>query len=156
MRRKDRQITQKDEIIRILSTCKVCRLAMQDTQGLYIVPLNYGYTFEEDQLILYFHSAKEGRKIMALKENPHLAFEMDGNHQLITADQACRHSYLYSSVIGNGKVEWIEETSEQAFAMNQIMFNQSGRRFEISEQALEAVNLFKVIVQDFTVKEHHK
>ena len=31
----------------------------------YIVPLNFGYTYEEDVLKLYFHSAGEGRKVDA-------------------------------------------------------------------------------------------
>ena len=59
MRRKDREITDIEEIRDIIEKCKVCRLAMQDEEGLYLVPLNFGYEFEEESLALYFHSAKE-------------------------------------------------------------------------------------------------
>ena len=89
MRRKDREVVDQKEIMRIIDKCKVCRIAMQDKAGLYIVPMNFGYTYEDSQLVLFFHSAKEGRKISALKENRNVCFEMDCEHQLITADVAC-------------------------------------------------------------------
>ena len=43
MRRKDRHITQPDRIMSIIDGCSVCRIAMQDGEGLYIVPLSFGY-----------------------------------------------------------------------------------------------------------------
>lgn len=46
MRRKDREITDIEEIRDIIEKCKVCRLAMQDEEGLYLVPLNFGYEFK--------------------------------------------------------------------------------------------------------------
>ena len=52
MRRKDREITDIEEIRDIIEKCKVCRLAMQDEEGLYLVPLNFGYEFEEESLAL--------------------------------------------------------------------------------------------------------
>ena len=52
MRRKDREITDIEEIRDIIEKCKVCRLAMQDEEGLYLVPLNFGYEFEKESLAL--------------------------------------------------------------------------------------------------------
>lgn len=45
-------------------------MAVHDEEGMYIVPLNFGYTYEEDVLKLYFHSAGEGRKVDALAADP--------------------------------------------------------------------------------------
>ena len=57
MRRSDRMITDREEIVDVLDSCKVFRMAVHDEEGVYIVPLNFGYTYEEDVLKLYFHSA---------------------------------------------------------------------------------------------------
>ena len=38
MRRKDREVTDKKEIQRILETCKVCRIGLPEEDGVYIVP----------------------------------------------------------------------------------------------------------------------
>ena len=58
-------------------------MAVHDEEGMYIVPLNFGYTYEEDVLKLYFHSAGEGRKVDALAADPKVAIEMDTDHYLV-------------------------------------------------------------------------
>ena len=76
MRRSDRMITDREEIVDVLDSCKVFRMAVHDEEGMYIVPLNFGYTYEEDVLKLYFHSAGEGRKVDALAADPKVAIEI--------------------------------------------------------------------------------
>lgn len=45
MRRKDREITGRENIEPILQACKVCRVAMTGTDGWpYVIPMNFGYT----------------------------------------------------------------------------------------------------------------
>ena len=46
MRRKDREVTDLQEIEEIIKGCKVCHLAMADAGQPYIVPLNFGYQLE--------------------------------------------------------------------------------------------------------------
>ena len=84
MRRRDRQITDPAAIADLLSRCKVCRIAVTDRQGPYIVPLNFGYQLSESgALTLYFHSAQTGRKLSALQTcTGPVAFEMDCAHRL--------------------------------------------------------------------------
>ena len=54
MRRKDREITDFDEMMKIIAKCDTCRLALFDDEFPYIVPLNFGTDVEEGQLYLYF------------------------------------------------------------------------------------------------------
>ena len=42
MRRHDREITDKNEILEIMDRCDVCRLAFNDGDYPYILPLNFG------------------------------------------------------------------------------------------------------------------
>lgn len=154
MRRKDREVTELSELMQIIDRCKVCRIAMQDKDGLYIVPMNFGYTYEKDQLVLYFHSAKEGRKINALKENSNICFEMDCDLSLITADTACEYGYYFKSIIGNGKAVFIDDIEEKKNAMAALMKHQTGQHFSFNDEKVSSVAAFKIIVVNLTAKDH--
>ena len=61
MRRKDREITDFNEMLEIMKKCDVCRIALNDEEFPYIVPLNFGLDIQEDKVLLYFHSAMKGK-----------------------------------------------------------------------------------------------
>ena len=43
MRRTDREITDRQELLDVMARCDVCRLALNDESGYpYVVPLNFG------------------------------------------------------------------------------------------------------------------
>ncbi len=152
MRRKDREITDLSEIESILRRCRVCRLAMSDEEGLYIVPLNFGYRLEEGVLTLYFHSAPEGRKIAAITQNGAVAFEMDGGHQLVGGDTPCAYGYLYESVTGTGQAKLLAEPAEKIAALQMIMRQQSGKEFSFTAAMVQKVCVFQVTANCFTAK----
>lgn len=152
MRRSDREVKDFDELREIIKACMVCRIAMTDNSLPYIVPLNFGYSDSDHQLTLYFHSAKKGRKIDILKLNNHVAFEMDCHHQLLAAEKACQYGFKFASIIGTGKVEFIEESLEKMAALNFIMQQQSGKVFSFAEEDLHHVCVFKVVVESYSGK----
>lgn len=102
MRRKDREITGRENIEPILQACKVCRVAMTGPDGWpYVIPMNFGYTWDEDGLTLYFHGGVKGKKIDSLKADPRICFELDCEEGLTgEGDLACRYSYAFSSIVG--------------------------------------------------------
>ena len=63
MRRADREVTDVDGMIDIIDHCKVCHIAMMDGKWPYIVAMNFAYSYENGQLVIYLHSAKEGKKL---------------------------------------------------------------------------------------------
>jgi len=152
MRRKDREVKDLQEILNIIDACKVCRIAMQDKEGLYIVPMNFGYIYTEGCLQLYFHSAKEGRKIEAFKANSDICFEMDCEHRLIEGDKACDYSYAYKSIIGYGKVVFIDEPEEKKLALSALMKHQTGKDFKFTDNMTDSVCVFKIVARDFSGK----
>lgn len=152
MRRKDREVTEIKQLMEIIESCKVCRIAMQDKDGLYIVPLNFGYEYKEENLTLYFHSAKKGRKIDALAENPSVCFEMDCAHRLIEDANACEYSYAFKSIIGNGLASMVDELEEKKKALSLLMLHQTGKEFLFDEERAALVAVFKVVVSSFTGK----
>ena len=62
MRRSDREIIDKKEIIEIIRKCDVCRIVLNDKDYPYIVPLNFGMDIQDGKIVFYFHGADEGKK----------------------------------------------------------------------------------------------
>ena len=77
MRRTDRELTDREEIKRILEEAKVLRLGLKDGDYPYIVPLHYGYVYEGDVLRFYMHGAKAGKKYELVKADSHAFVELD-------------------------------------------------------------------------------
>lgn len=156
IRRKDREIADLNEILDLLKQCKVCRLALCMNNKPYIVPLNYGYTYADNKLTLYFHSALVGRKIDMLRANPRVCFETDTGHELVRGETACTYSFRYASVIGSGCILFIDDKDEKISALNILMRRQSGedRDFIFNDADIEKVLVYKLIVEEFTGKRH--
>ncbi|MDR2923004.1 MAG: pyridoxamine 5'-phosphate oxidase family protein [Treponema sp.] len=154
MRRKEREITDIGEKLKIIEQCKICRLGMSDNGQPYIVPLSFGWRFEEGILTLYFHSAHEGKKIGILKNNNRACFEMDTGFALIEAERACGYSCAYASVIGTGLIEFIDSPQEKIIGLNLLMKHQTGKDIEhqYSGEALDGVTVYKMDVLEFSGK----
>jgi nitroimidazol reductase NimA-like FMN-containing flavoprotein (pyridoxamine 5'-phosphate oxidase superfamily) len=152
MRRKDREITDIEEIIAIIQKCAVCRLALFDQEYPYIVPLNFGYLRKKDKLELYFHGANAGKKLSLINQNNKASFEMDCSHKLITAEKACDYTMEYESVMGTGTIEILGD-GEKIQALTQLMKQYSNdSSFEFDENHVKAVAVFKLVVNTLTAK----
>ena len=149
MRRKEKEITAPEEIEKILMESRVCRLAMVDGDKPYIVPMNFGYS----KGCLFFHSAKQGRKIELMKKNPNICFEVDELIKLKKASLACDWGVDFKSVIGSGKVVFLEDLKEKIHALNMIMSQYSDRKFEYTEEMIEETLVIKVVIDEMTGKQ---
>jgi nitroimidazol reductase NimA-like FMN-containing flavoprotein (pyridoxamine 5'-phosphate oxidase superfamily) len=82
MRRKDKEIADINEKMSIIEECKFCRLGLSENNYPYVIPINYGYTYENETLTLYFHGAIEGKKIDIIQKNNNACFEIDCDTKL--------------------------------------------------------------------------
>ena len=154
MRRKDREVTDLGAIERIIGGCKVFRLGMIDGTRPYVVPMNFGYDLWEGVLALYGHSAVEGRKVEVLRRNPEVCFEMDCGHELVEAETPCSYGFAFSSVMGDGRADFLEDPEEKLRALLKIMEHQTGRSdFAIPPEAVARVLVLKVVAASFTAKQ---
>ena len=157
MRRSDREITDIEEILKIIDKCAVCRLAFSEDNFPYIVPMNFGYEYTDGNLVLYFHGAKEGRKLDIISKNPFACFEVDCSHKLIEADEACDFSMEYESVIGSGRISLCVENTEKTYALKQLMMHYSkNEEFTFPDRALESATVFKLDVTEVSGKRNMK
>lgn len=155
MRRKDREITERNRIEAIISACECCRLGFCDDGEVYIVPLSFGYECENGVDRFYFHSAKEGRKIDLIRLNPRVGFELDTNYKLNEAETACGYSARFQSVIGTGTLRFLTEPEEKRMGLRSLMNRTAGRKhWEFTDEMLEAVCVFELTVESMTCKEH--
>lgn len=155
MRRKDREITDRNQIYKIMDNCPCCRLGFCDEGEVYIVPLNFGYHQVDQTMVLYFHSAKEGRKIHLINKAQSVGFEMDTHYKLKEGQTACSYSAGFQSIIGTGTISIIEDQQEKVKALQAIMCHVADKRdWQFTESALDAVCVFKVIVHKISCKCH--
>ncbi|MGI6181853.1 MAG: pyridoxamine 5'-phosphate oxidase family protein [Agathobaculum sp.] len=151
MRRKDREITGRENIEPILKACKVCRIGMIADGWPYVIPMNYGYEWDDTGLTLYFHSGVKGKKLDALRADPHICFEMDLEDGLTgEGDNACRYSYAFSSVVGYGSMEFAQDSAQKRHGFDVIMRHQTGRGgWTYTEPALSVAEVFWVHADSF-------
>lgn len=155
MRRWKREMKDVEEIKKLIAECKVCRIGMLSEGEIYIVPMNFGYEYEEGKLNIYLHSAKAGRKIEAFREGPEVCVEMDGRHGLEVGDRPCDYSYYFASLIGNGKAFVLENVEEKIHGLQQIMVHQTGKEFsQFEEKWVKSVEVVKIEVEQFRCKCH--
>ena len=153
MRRKDREVTDIIRIEGILLQCKTCHVAMIDDGAPYVVPLSYGYSFLEGNVLeLYFHSAFEGRKLNVLRRNGKVCFDIAYEGEPIHSESPCNSGYTYSSVIGFGDVLFIEDSDEKCRALSIMFKHQTGRDITFNTEQTESVCVFKIISADFVGK----
>jgi hypothetical protein len=153
MRRKDREVTDIDEIKNILNVCKTASVAMIDENMPYVVPLSYGYELKDDRLVLYFHCAKEGRKLEILKRNPKVCFAVFQEGEPLYAETApCNSGYYYSSVIGDGIASFIEDSAKKRHALQKMFAQQADKRVEFTEAQADSVCVFQIVSESYTGK----
>ena len=148
MRRKEQEITDRAPIESIIAKSTVCRLALSANDWPYIVPLCFGY---EDNA-LYFHTAREGRKIDILKKNNRVCFEVDCDHELVTNETACKWSMKYRSVVGVGKASLLDDPESKRKALDIVMRHYGGRPSDYSAAIMEKMLVIKVEIKSMRGK----
>ena len=123
-----------------------------DDGDIYIVPVNYGFSYDEPYSF-YFHGAKAGRKYELAKKKPIVGFEIDGNYMLIGSEMACGFSATFQSVIGTGTLSLVEDNAEKINGLNAIMKQTTSRaEWNYSNEMLDAVAVFRLVVDKLSCK----
>lgn len=152
MRRKDREVTDINEIEEIIAAARYMHIGLFDGEFPYVVPMHYGYKIESGKLVFYMHSAADGKKIDCIKNNSNVFVQIDTGESLITADVPCGYGACYKSVMCRGGASIVEDTAEKIHALSLLMKTQTGEDFEINEQMAKSVTVIRVDVDSFTAK----
>ena len=146
MRRKDREITNKEDLIKVMEKCDVCRIALNHDGYPYILPLNFGMAVREDKVELYFHGALEGMKYELMARDNRAGFEMDCGHRLVMEEDKGNCGMEYESVIGRGHMEMVPD-SEKYEALCILMRHYHQEDFPFNQAAMPQTKVFKLVVE---------
>jgi len=147
MRRKEKTMTT-EAIEAFIKNENILRLALSVDNMPYIVPLNYGY---KDKTF-YIHCALEGKKLDMLEKNKKVCVEIDGSHQLVTGDEACKYTMKFTSVIGFGTAEILSSPIDVKEGLDILMAQFSDMPFTYNEKAMAKVKVIKVTIDEMTGK----
>ena len=152
MRKADREIKNKEEIIDIIKRCDVIRLAFNNGDYPYILPLNFGFEIKNDKVIFYFHSALEGTKVEIMKKDNRASFEMDTKHELQYYEEKGYCTMSYESVIGRGRIRILSE-EEKMNALKKLMghYHESEDTY-FNPAAISRTLVYSLEVEEMTAK----
>ena len=151
MRRKDREITDFNEMIEIVKKCDSCVLALNEEGFPYLIPMNFGMDIEDGQLYLYFHCASEGKKLDLIRKDNRASFEMDCEHKLVLQEEEMECTMGYASVIGQGTIEFVAEEGKLQ-ALKVLMRQYRSEDFQFDTRMLKVTTVLKMKVIHMTGK----
>lgn len=150
--KRERQVTDPEQIIRILDTAKVLNLGLSVNDEPYVVPMNYGYRMEDGKLTLYLHSAVKGKKLDMIRANPKVFFSMDCDRMPFEGRVPCQYGLVYSSIMGRGTAAIVEDMEEKKQAMSILMKTQTGKDFTFEDRLVTIVTVIRIDVAEYTAK----
>jgi nitroimidazol reductase NimA-like FMN-containing flavoprotein (pyridoxamine 5'-phosphate oxidase superfamily) len=149
MRRRDKEIEEIKAIHEILEKGLICHLGLCDDAQPYVVPMNYGYRDGR----LYFHCAREGRKIDILRRNDRVCVVVDTDTRIVKGEAPCRWTTKYRSVIGIGRARIIEDEKEKRDGLDVIMNQHGGGGDGYDERSLQQALVIEVVLESMTGKQ---
>jgi len=151
IRRKEKAIESKDDIIAILKRAKYITIAMSINDEPYLVTLSHGY--DDKNYCIYFHCAQEGKKIDILKKNNIVWGQ--ALDDLGYVEGACDH--LYATTQFRGRVVFIDDLDEKKHALR-IMIQalesdpEKVTQEQVTEKSLKRVNIGRIDIEYMTGK----
>ena len=152
MTKRERQITDPDQIQDILDRGKVLHLGLCVDNEPYVVPMNYGYTMEKGKMVVYLHSAVRGKKLDMIAANPNVFFVIDCDIVPFEGVMPCQYGVTYSSVMGKGVAQIVEDVEEKKKAMSILMKTQTGKDFSFVDRLVSIVAVIRIDASEYTAK----
>jgi len=151
LRRKDKAIKSKTEILEIVKSQKLLTIAMCKDDEPYLITADYGY--DEKNNCFFIHCAKRGKKIDHLNANPKVWGTIIEDRGYTQGE--CEHSYL--SVHFEGKARLITDLDKKRRAL-ELMIDfleedpEKGKREFITKTKFLNVLIIRIDVLRFTGK----
>lgn len=153
MRRKNMEIHDPEVIRGILQASDCCHVAFNDGEFPYIVTMNYGYEFDGEHITLYFHCARQGKKLDVMRVDNHVCFSMDCAHEYIKHDPHMHCTCNYESLVGYGAMEEVTDAEEYAKGVHLLLkHHDCDDGFELTPPHIRATCILKLTCTSYTGK----
>lgn len=152
-------MTNPEQIAAIVAACDIVEVAYADAEGLTIVPLNFGFDYDEatGKLTLWFHSAPRGRKLDAIRAAAGgrlpVAFTMQTDCEVVAGRTTCNWGEAFKSIVGNGTASLVEDLDECRHGLQTLMAQQAHMpNVEFTDAQVRSVTVWKIESDYFTTK----
>ena len=156
MRRKDRELTDFETIRQIIDSCEVLRIGLSDPEDPlypYIVPVNFGYTADEQDGIRFFiHGARAGRKFELMQKVGCCSFQMECDSVIEPIPQTKDVTTRYKCVMGKADLTLLE--GEAAIHALEVLMDcdEKTRGFEWNRNAVSHTAVWELKVTELNAK----
>jgi nitroimidazol reductase NimA-like FMN-containing flavoprotein (pyridoxamine 5'-phosphate oxidase superfamily) len=151
VRRKDREITDPNEMQQVLAATKYVTIALSKDTEPYLVALSHGYDAARN--CLYFHCAPEGKKLVYAQANNKVWGQAVLDYGVT---EEC--DYAYTSVHFSGTFALISSLEEKQHAMEvlvrQVSPNPEARLAKIKPEKLDKTTMGRIDIAYLSGKKH--
>jgi len=151
VRRKDREITDTEEMRQVLKTTKYVTIALCMDDTPYLVALSHGY--DQTKNCLYFHCAPEGKKLIYAKANPQV-----WGQAVLDYGVTDECDYAYTSVHFSGKLVLIDDLEEKWHALKTLVYHTSNTPEEklakVKPEKLQRTTMGRIDIAYMSGKKH--
>jgi uncharacterized protein len=148
VRKIERKIKDHKLVEALLQRAEYIHLAMWDGTSPYVVPMSFGYK----DGILYFHSSYDGKKAACLKNCERVSFDAVVEYEVSRKPTACGYTAHFKSVVGAGRVSFVQDPAEKARALDIIMAHYGGPTGKYEEKVLEVTCVVRIDVDELVGK----
>lgn len=160
MRRAKREVTELKELRAIVDAAQTVRIGSHDAEGLFIVPMSFGYEVvegaaggAEPRWTFWLHCAGEGRKVDAWSADPQVALELDVEGGVISGDFSCAYSYAFASIMASGRAVRVTDADEKVRGLTAIMAHMApGAPVKFQPEAVSVVDVWRIDADRLTGK----
>ena len=149
VRRKDREISDPEEMRKVLKTTQYVTVALCMDNEPYLVSLSHGY--DETKNCIYFHCAPEGKKLVYQKVNNRV-----WGQAVLDFGVTDECDYVYTSVHFRGKMNLISDLSEKQHAIEvlvrQLSLDPEKKLAQIKPEKLEKTTVGRIDIESMTGK----
>ena len=151
VRRKEREITDTEEIQNILKHTNYVTIALCMNNEPYLVALNHGY--DQEKNCLYFHCAPEGKKLVYAKANPKV-----WGQAVLDFGVTDECDYAYTCVHFSGNLNLVSELSEKKHGMEvlvrQVALNPESKLAKIKPEKIDKTTMGRIDISYMSGKKH--
>jgi nitroimidazol reductase NimA-like FMN-containing flavoprotein (pyridoxamine 5'-phosphate oxidase superfamily) len=149
--------------IQLLREAPYAYLAMTETEGPYVLPLNFAYEATGGSTpgaatpldgTIYFHTGK-GRKTAALAADPRICLAVTGGAAFVQGDSPCRDAFSYRSLLVWGRARLIEGAAAREAALRAIVakYDPAAAGVPFGEKDFAQTLLFAVAIERASFKQ---
>ena len=119
----------------------------------FAIPVNYFYDAEQEKI--YFHGAKSGQKVDALKRSDKVCFTVYGNERFAPGGWA---PYVQSTVVF-GRCHLIDDAAATEARVRELGMKYYPGKEEVEKEIalyIKAVQLYEITIEHLTGKQIHE